>query len=435
MESKEPDSTELKAKKPASKKLKLGIVSALVLAGLVGGGYVGLKNMGLLNQNDGPDLNARINAIESKLNGQVSSLRAGLPQIISEEVRKVSKQEGFGSLSELQKNIITVEVINRLNIDEKISREITNRTQKITSNAASLARDELERDLPNLVTDIIKPMFEPYRIFNTSQVGYNDRVDSEILKLQKAISNLHTELKDRPKAIAIPEQSRQRLREFNILGEMADGVFSIQAPDRASGKSHYVTLYNGEPFNSKLGRHKVTGIEGSGKDAVLLIGSNYFIDQKREEYTPTQLAQFKKAKQKRKKVAQQPQAVAVASVEPSSTVEAMTTVEHIGNLPPEIVETQTAAVQMIEPSYAQNMEPTPSSGVQYLNGKILLPDWATVTKGPNLETALVVNLAKTEGERTYSIQKGKYYDFIGTVEEISPDGAICSATYCIGALR
>ncbi|MGF1827229.1 hypothetical protein [Vibrio splendidus] len=435
MDQNEPENKEI-IKKPSSPKFKLGMIAALVGFGLLGGAYA-VKNTSLFQLSSSEDVGVgdRMDSFEKKVNKQIESLRTGLPALIAEEVRKVSNEEGFGSLSELQKRQISVEVISKINLNEKIDLAIDEKAEGFTVQAANLARDSIERDLPELIKEVVTPILEPYRIFNSSQVRYNESVDARFLTFENQISNLRTEMSSRANSIAIPEQSRQRLREFNVLGEMADGVFSVQAPDRSTGKSHYVTLYNGEPFSSKLGRHKVTGIQGDGEDAVLLIGTKYYIDKKRDEYTPTQLAQFKKARQKRAKPSPSEPEVQIASNEPSATVEAMTTVDHIGKLPPAVVETQTVMAPVPDTYSQPSMASTPRRGVQYLNGKILLPDWATVTKGPNLETALVVNLAKSEGERTFSIRKGKYYNFIGTVEEISPDGSICSATYCIGALR
>ncbi|MDF5404700.1 hypothetical protein P3681_26485, partial [Vibrio parahaemolyticus] len=89
---------------------------------------------------------------------------------------------------------------------------------------------------------------------------------------------------------------------------------------------------------------------------------------------------------------------------------------------------------VVQPIEAPKMV-VPSTGVTYKDGRILLPDYAMITKSQDLNSALVVNLTKTSGERTISVEKGKYYDFIGTVREISADGTICSDTYCIGALR
>ncbi|CCO46801.1 hypothetical protein VIBNISOn1_190020 [Vibrio nigripulchritudo SOn1] len=95
----------------------------------------------------------------------------------------------------------------------------------------------------------------------------------------------------------------KRLKEFNIIAPpLKDNtVFVIDAPKK-NGKPNIITLTMGEPFYSKYGSHKVTGIEDGPKGTLRLrVTGNFFIDDKREEFTASELAALKKSREHKSK--------------------------------------------------------------------------------------------------------------------------------------
>lgn len=431
-----PNGPPLKSKPSKRGKTLLGVAIAVAIIG--GAAGFALKNDLLPSGNKADFATSKdFKNLERQIDNRLKNIQSSIPKLIEQKIKEVSSEEGFGSLSTLQKQQIANEIVRTLDVDTRVKTALETSKEAILVSASNKARDDIEKDLPNLINEFVSTALIPYNQFNSSQVQTNERLDNKILGLEAAISNMHTQISSRSNAIAIPEQTRTRLRGFSVLYEMADGVFAIRAPDRSDGRDHYVTLYQGEPFVSVLGSHKVTDIKGKGKDAVLLVGSKFFIDDDRVEYTPKELAQIKKKKQQRKsrKTLQQKQDHQIAKSSRHATTASKTTVDHIGKLPKPVVKTQTVGVPIVVANTPPQISKERSTSVQYLNGRILLPDWAMVVKSPTLDSALVVNLNKTEGEKVRSVEKGQYYDFIGTVKEITADGTVCSDTYCIGSLQ
>lgn len=428
----------LKTKPNGKSRTILGV--AIVIA-LAGGALAFANSKGLLSTSHGDEYItlSEVSKIESRLENQLKNIKQSIPELVKREINEVSKQDGFGAVSKLQKQQLAEEVIRKLDIDNRVSLALKDKEQSIVEQSSEAAKASLKGDIPSLIGEYVDQVLQPYDQFNTYQVKHNEGLDTRMLDLESSISSLHTMLSSRENAIAIPEQKRTRLRGFNTLDEIADGVFSIRAPDRRGGKPHYVTLWKGEKFISVLGNHKVTGIQGKGDDAILLVGSKFYIDNDRVDYTAQELAQIRKNKEKKGKrpVTKKSSSEQVAKNTRHATSPSKTTVDHIGKLPKPIVKTQTVGVPIVVPQnqrVVNNSSSNKGAGVQYLNGRILLPDWALIVKSPELDNALVVNLNKTEGGRTQSLEKGKYYDFLGTVKEITAD-TVCSDTYCIGALR
>ena len=431
-----PNGAPLKSKPNKRTKTILGLAIAVAL---VGGAVVfASKNDLLPSGNKAEYATAKdFKNLERRIDTRLGNIQTSISTLVEEKINEVSSQEGFGALNKLQKQQIANEIIRTIDVDTRVSVALEKSKDKIVISASNKARDDIEKDISSLINESIETFLAPYSQFNSTQVVKNEEQDTRLTELNVAISEMHTMISSRKKAISIPEQTRTRLHGFSVLHEMADGVFAIQAPDRTDGRAHYVTLYNGEPFVSVLGRHKVTDIKGKGKDAVLLVGSKFYIDDDRVEYTPQQLAQIRKNKQKRavKKTTQQQQERQLAKNNRHATTASKTTVDHIGKLPKQVVKPQTAGLPIVVANTSSNAPSDRSASVQYLNGRILLPDWAMVVKSPTLDSALVVNLNKTEGEKVRSVEKGQYYDFIGTVKEITADGTVCSDTYCIGSLQ
>jgi len=425
----------------ASRKPSKAILGVAISAALVAGGMFAAYKTGMFSGDDSHKYASsdELRSLENRIRAQVDNLKQNIPALITREIEKVSKEEGFGTLNELQKQEIAADVVRTMDLDGKLQSAISAQKSEIVRTTSSAVLKSLNKDLPSKLREEIDIALQPYHAFNTSQVRTNQSVDDRFIAMEADLSELHTKLRKGKNAIAIPEQKRTRLRGFNILDEIAEGVFSVRAPDRKNGRSHYVTLWDSEPFVSVLGSHEVTGVEGTGKDAVLLIGSKFYIDKERVDYTPQELANIRKKRQKKStKVTKKPNQTVIAKRSHSATIQANTSVDHIGKLPKPVVPTQTAGVPIVAQSSPKSVVNAPvssGSSAQYLNGRILLPNWAMIVKSPELDSAVVVNLTQTEGERMRSLEKGKYYDFIGTVNEITADGTVCSDTYCIGALQ
>ncbi|EMW7305177.1 hypothetical protein NB620_10520 [Vibrio alginolyticus] len=425
-------------------KLLVYVVGATLL---VGGASLAAHKMGLIPDFGGPSKVEEIQKLERNLEREITALRQSLPELIKTEIDVITKSEEFGAITELQRQEIAQSIITKIDIPSKVKDEFGKQKSEIVKSTSKAASQKITQTISSTlqqqIDDSITMRLKPYHQFNSAQETFNvsltnrlDKLESDVnsfegefAKLNNSLSNGHTK--------AARSNERKRLKEFNVVDEIAEGVFAVRAPDRSDNSPHYITLYKSEPFKSKIGNHKVTNIKGEGEDGVLLIGSKYFIDKERQEYTPTELANLRRSQLSKKKVVKPAKE---SITKPTAVQVAKTTTQHIGKnteVNSKVVQPTMAIASsstVVQPIEAPKMV-VPSTGVTYKDGRILLPDYAMITKSQDLNSALVVNLTKTSGERTISVEKGKYYDFIGTVREISADGTICSDTYCIGALR
>lgn len=406
------------------------------------------------------------------MDAKMSAVQGSVSDLVKAELDKFTESEEFGALTSRQRQQVANDIIKTINVQKLVGDEMKKHKNAIIGTAANKAEARLENKLRNMIvqqiennigdqvemiaSQLLSKKLLPYQKFNQSQVETNNSQESRIKDHEQRIAQLEAQVKvllqngviGKASADKEAAQSSKRLKGFNIVSEIDQGVFAIRAPDRESGAKHYITLNKGESFISVNGRHKVKDINGSGTDASLLISGNYFIDKDRDEYTKAERQQII-ANRKAKKAAQYKATQPPAKQKPKATQMARTTENHIGKpvvevvkldpvqpivetqtIRPAVAQPRTQAIKLVNGSSSQS-----APQVQYRDGKILLPDWAMITKAPDLSSALVVNLTKASGERTINIEKGKYYDFIGTVNEIKPNGTVCSDTYCIGALQ
>lgn len=322
---------------------------------------------------------------------------------------------------------------------EKIlaDKEEANATLKLTQ---SLEREQKDIAAQTEIDQLTKKVADNKINKLPSVIYFTDKKNHEakLKSVENKVNQLYAMFQEREVNISAVTASkpRSRLPEFNLLAEVDTGVYSVQSPTK-NNKKHYITLYKGEPFYSKIRNHKVTGILKDGDKVQLLVDDDYYIDKKRREYTPEQLAQFKKKKVRHKK----PSPTKKTQVDYAATKPTITSSSNIGKNPTtddykpteDITPTVTTNVQPA----IQNYEPVKvarkaQTNVRYLNGKILLNDWRVVDSRAN-EQAVVVNVA-SQDPRPMPLKINKYYPFFGLVQTVS-NNAICSNQYCIGGLE
>lgn len=420
-----------KGSKSATKKLPskkaLAVLLGVILVG--GGSFVAYK--AAMNQ---------ANSQQVQVSDHVESLRA---EIKAEFAKQQRLNDTLRSAIETNNNLIDSEA-KRLkesilkDIESSIDKAIQDNNIHIgetNEKIISEFKSNFIASQKDWVNSSINSKLTPFKSFNDVQVVTNQKIFELIDGLEAKIDS---------KSIAKVEKdkrTRTRLKEFNTAVKVTDGVYSVQAPFHGESKN-WITLWEGERFFSKVGRHKVTGIETDGDGNVkLLIDDKYFIDEKREEYTPSELLAFKKSK-KTKSSSKSVNKSKSTSAGPSATQVAATSTQNIGKTKAE----KPAPVAMTTPHPKRDPRPDnrspetasahvqESSSLSYKNGRVLLPNWATITQEADLKSALVVDMASVD-RRPIKVEINKNYDFIGTVTKITPNGTVCSDTRCIGAIE
>lgn len=303
---------------------------------------------------------------------------------------KTSLTDKFGNqkgISDADVNAIQAKIVN--NIEGNIDQAITSKLDEAKSQTINDIQVWFQQNPPQIeIPD--QPALDPNIVVNTvlnrlRQSGelnndahlVDDYARKRLEDIQGQLNNLSQQVSS-AKVAGIASgiiKEPKRLKEFNIIAPpLKDNtVFVIDAPKK-NGKSNTITLTMGESFYSKHGAHKVIGIEdGPNGSSRLRVTGNFYIDAKREEFTPAELAALKKAKaQKQKK----------SSVTPPSTR----------------IKSKSEPVSKV----ASNM--------------VELKNWTVITTKPKEKEVLVYN---PNTNSPLSLKQNTYVAGIGTVRNIN----------------
>lgn len=220
------------------------------------------------------------------------------PKLLEEMTTKIasSVQSQIGSKVDERINAVVDRKINdySISVDEKLANVATNNSsmQPVVN---GVQREEVLR----IVSESARGL--EIKAFNTTS-----QQNSRIKQIENQLER-HSSMLQNASVKGTGEGSkfvpRKRLKEFNIVPPaLRDGtLFAIDAPKK-NGKINNITLKKGERFRSKHGAHTVEGIVKTEDGYRLLISGGYFIDEKREEFTKSELARMKASSKKKSSV-------------------------------------------------------------------------------------------------------------------------------------
>ncbi|MGD8116855.1 hypothetical protein [Vibrio sp. TRT 29B02] len=258
---------------------------------------------------------------------------------ISTYIQNVSTSltKKFGSqkeISDSEVNAIQTKIVTSIedNIDQAITRKLDEaKSQTINDiqvwfqqNPPQIEMPEQPALDPNMVVNTVLNRLRQSGELNNDAHLVDDYARKRLEDIQGQLNNLSKQVSNVQVAGVASGIVKEptRLKEFNIIAPpLKDNtVFVIDAPKK-NGKSNTITLTMGETFYSKHGAHKVIGIEdGPNGASRLRVTGHFYIDGKREEFTPAELAALKKSEKPKKSSTTPPSTRIKSKAEPVSQV-------------------------------------------------------------------------------------------------------------------
>ncbi len=342
---------------------------------------------------------------------------SGLSKSVDERLNSVTATP---ELSGEQLNGIARTVYDKLGQDTntQVASQVAEYLQKNHESIVGQAIEQIGDNLPTAsspsidegaVEDIVNRVFDERsarlsRMVAGMQTELNEqerarrRLATHVQDIEKQLEELKNTPVQTASAAVAP---RKRLKEFNLIEVLKNGkLFVVDAP-RRNGKVNSITLTVGEPFLSKFGRHKVTGIEQVKGKPRLIVSGGWFIDEIREELTKGELQKVQNNK---------------PTPKPKKNASQVTKKKVTEKKPKPVAKQKPKSTEKVRLA-------------KVASDKLFLKGWKVITPIKEHNRVVVFNPNTSQAQQ---LKMNDYVAGIGTVRSIDfASGETCFEKYCI----